>query len=82
MFSQTLNAIENLLAVFNVQPKIGMKKSLICLYHNVTLLVTSHGSIQHTVLFCKVQLILFGYFFIYTVMCMIPVPVMQFLNFF
>ena len=28
IFSQTVNAIENLLAAFNVQPKIGMNQSL------------------------------------------------------
>ena len=57
-----VNAIEELLAAFNVQLKIGMNQSLIELYHTVTLLVTSHGSIQHPVLYCKVYLMLLGYF--------------------
>ena len=42
----------------------------------------SLGSIQHPVLFCKVQLMHFGYVFINTVACMILTPVMQFTNFF
>ena len=37
---------------------------LIWLYHNVTLLLTSHGIIQHPVLFCKVKLMIFGYFYL------------------
>ena len=40
--SQTVNAIEKLLSAFYVQLKIGMNPSLIWLYLNATLLVTSH----------------------------------------
>ena len=42
--SQTVNAIEKLLAALNVQLKLGMNQSSILLYHNEALLVTSHGS--------------------------------------
>ena len=61
IFSQTVNEIEKLLAALNVQLNIGMNQSLIRLYHNATLLVTSHGSIQHPMIFCKVQVMLKGY---------------------
>ena len=50
-----VNEIEKLRAAVNMQLTIGMNQLLIQLYHNVTLLVTSHGSIQHPVLFCIVN---------------------------
>ena len=59
-----------------------MYQSFLWLYHNATLLLMSRGSIQHPVLFCKVQLMHFCYFFINTVACMIPTAVMQFTNLF
>ena len=46
-FLQTVYVIEKLLAGFNVQPRIGMNQSLIWLYCYATLLMTSHGYIQH-----------------------------------
>ena len=51
IFLQTINAFEKLLAAFNVQLKAGMNQLFIWLYHNATLLITSDGSIQHTLLF-------------------------------
>ena len=39
-FFQTVYAIENLLAGFNMQPIIGMNQSLIWLHYHATLLVT------------------------------------------
>ena len=77
-FLQTVhvNAIEKLIATLNVQPKIGTNQSLIRVYHYATLLVTSHGSILHPVLLCKVQLMLFV-ISIYTEACMIAMPVMH-----
>ena len=63
IFSQTLNAIEKLYEALNVQLKIGINQSLIWLYHNVTLLEMSNGSIRHPVLFCKVSWCLLVIFF-------------------
>ena len=54
ILSQKINAFEKLLAAFNVQPK----------FVDLTLQVTSLGSIQHPVLFCKVHLMLFVIFII------------------
>ena len=47
LFLQTVYAIEKLLAGFNVQPSIGMNQSLLWLHYHATLLMTSHGDIQH-----------------------------------
>ena len=55
LFLQTVYAIEKLLAGFNVQPKIGMNKSLIWLHYGSKLLMTSHGYIQHPAPFCTVK---------------------------
>ena len=52
LFLQTVYAIEKLLAGLNVQPRIGMNQSLILLHYDVTLLMTSHGYIQHPAPFC------------------------------
>ena len=43
---------EKLLAGFNVQPRIGMNQSLISQHYHATLLMTSHGYIQHPAPFC------------------------------
>ena len=67
IFSQTVNWIEKLLAAINVPFD----------YHNVTLLLTSHG---RAVL--QSQLMLFGYFFVYTVACIIQIQEMQLIYFF
>ena len=48
-------AIEKLLAGFSLQPRIGMNQSLIWLCYYVTLLMTSHGYIQHRASFCTVE---------------------------
>ena len=48
-------ATEKSLAGFNVQPRIGINQSLIWLHYNATLLMTSHGYIQHAAPFCKVS---------------------------
>ena len=55
LFLQTVYAIEKLLAVFNVQPRLGMNQSLIWLYYHATLLMTSHGYIQHLAPFRTVK---------------------------
>ena len=55
LFLQTVYAIVKLLPGFNVQPKIGMNQSLIWLHYHVTLLMTSHGYIQHPAPFCTVK---------------------------
>ena len=47
--------IEKLPAGFNVQHIIGMNQSLIWLYYHGTLLMTSHGYIQHPAPFCTVK---------------------------
>ena len=52
LFLQTIYAIEKLLAGCNVQPRIGMNQSLIWLHYHATLLMTSHGYIQHPAPFC------------------------------
>ena len=52
---QTVHAIEKFLAGFNVQPRIGMNQSLILLHYHATLLMTSHGYIQHTTSFGTVK---------------------------
>ena len=44
-----------LLADFNLQPKIGMNQSVIWLHYHATLLMTSHGYIQHPAPFCTVS---------------------------
>ena len=46
-FLQIVYAIEKLLTGFNVQPRIGMNQSLIWLHYDATLLMTSHGYLQH-----------------------------------
>ena len=53
LFLRTVNAIEKLLAGFNVQPRIDMNQSLIWLHYNMPLLMTSHRYIQHRAPFCK-----------------------------
>ena len=55
LFLQTVCAIEKLLAGFNVQPRIGMNQSLIWLHYHATLLITSHGYIQHPAPFFTVK---------------------------
>ena len=55
LFLQTVYAIEKLLADFNVQPRIGMNQSLILLHYYATLLMMSHGYIQHIAPFCTVS---------------------------
>ena len=55
IFLQTVYAIEKLLAGFNVQPRIGMNQSLIWLHYHATLLMTSHGYIQHLTPFCTMS---------------------------
>ena len=55
LFLQTVYAIEKLLADFNVQPRIGMNQSLILLHYHATLLMMSHGYIQHITPFCTVS---------------------------
>ena len=55
LFLQTINAVEKLLAGFNVQPRIGMNQSLIRLHYHRTLLMTSRGYIQHSAPFFTVS---------------------------
>ena len=54
-FLQTVNVIEMLLAAVNMQLKNGMNQVIYLTDHNARLLVTSHGSIQHPALSCKVS---------------------------
>ena len=54
-FLRTVYAFEKLPASFNLQPRIGMNQSLIWLHYNATLLMTSHGYIQHQAPFCTVR---------------------------
>ena len=72
LFLQTVYAIEKLLAGFYVQPKSGMNQSLILLHYHATLLVASHGYIQHPAPFCTVQCSFLIIFYVSTVACMIP----------
>ena len=55
LFLQTVYAIEKLLVGFDVQPRIGMNQSLICLHYHAALLMTSHGYIQHPAPVCAVK---------------------------
>ena len=55
LFLQTVYVIEKLLAGFNMQPRIGMNQSLIWLHYHATLLMTSHGYIQHPASFCTIK---------------------------
>ena len=52
---QAVYVIEKLLDGLNVQPRIGMNQSLVCLHYHATLLMTSHGYIQHPAPFCTVN---------------------------
>ena len=47
--------LKKVLAGTNVQPRIGMNQSSIWLHYSTTLLMTSHGYIQHPKPFCKVS---------------------------
>ena len=51
------------------------------MYHTVTLLVTSHGKSAPSATLQSLADALW-LSFVYTVACMIPIPVMQFINFF
>ena len=53
-FLHTIYAIEKLIAGLNVQPRIDMDQLLIWLHYHVTLLMMSHGYIQHPAPFCTV----------------------------
>ena len=64
LFLQTVYAIEKLLAGLNVRPRTGLNQSIIWLHYHATLLMTSHGYIQHPAPFCTVKwsfLIIFMY---------------------
>ena len=55
IFARFYNAIEKLLAGFNVQPRIGMNQSLIWLHYHVTLLMTSYDYIHHPAPYCTIK---------------------------
>ena len=55
LFLQTVYEIEKLPAAFNVQLIIGMDQSFIRLHYHATLLMTSHGYIQHPAPFSTVE---------------------------
>ena len=73
MFSQTLYAIEKLLAGLNIQLKISINQLLILLHHNTPLLMKSHGHSGRLMLWVSL-------FCVYTFACMISKPVTQFID--
>ena len=55
---------------FNLQSRIGMNQLLIWLHYHATLLMTSHGYIQHPAPFCTISWSFFDDFCVETVACM------------